>query len=55
VAKFRIVVTAGDGIGPEVIAEGVKVLKANGKKMDIPSISVMNCWAVRRLMPPAKL
>jgi 3-isopropylmalate dehydrogenase len=32
VAKFRIVVTAGDGIGPEVIAEGVKVLKAIGKK-----------------------
>jgi 3-isopropylmalate dehydrogenase len=32
VAKFKIVVTAGDGIGPEVIAEGVKVLKAIGKK-----------------------
>ena len=31
-AKFKIVVTAGDGIGPEVIAEGVKVLKAVGKK-----------------------
>jgi len=32
VAKFKIVVTAGDGIGPEVIAEGVKVLKAVGEK-----------------------
>ena len=31
-AKFKIVVTAGDGIGPEVIAEGVKALKAIGKK-----------------------
>jgi 3-isopropylmalate dehydrogenase len=31
-AKFKIIVTAGDGIGPEVIAEGIKVLKAIGKK-----------------------
>ncbi|MDD5288409.1 MAG: isocitrate/isopropylmalate family dehydrogenase, partial [Dehalococcoidales bacterium] len=31
-AKFKIVVTAGDGIGPEVANEGVKVLKAIGKK-----------------------
>ena len=26
-AKYRIVVLPGDGIGPEVIAEGLKVLK----------------------------
>ena len=31
-AKFNIVVTAGDGIGPEVIAEAVKVILAIGKK-----------------------
>ena len=31
-AKFKIVVTPGDGIGPEVIAEAVKVLKAIGCK-----------------------
>jgi 3-isopropylmalate dehydrogenase len=31
-AKFKIVVTAGDGIGPEVVDEAVKVLKAVGKK-----------------------
>lgn len=31
-AKFKIIVTAGDGIGPEVIAEGVKILKTIGKK-----------------------
>jgi len=32
VAKFKIIVTAGDGIGPEVVNEGVKVLKAIGIK-----------------------
>jgi len=31
-AKFNIVVTAGDGIGPEVVAEAVKTLLAIGKK-----------------------
>ena len=31
-AKFKIVVTAGDGIGPEVVNEAVKVLKAVGTK-----------------------
>ena len=30
--NFNIVVTAGDGVGPEVINEAVKVLKAVGKK-----------------------
>jgi 3-isopropylmalate dehydrogenase len=32
VAKFKIVVTPGDGIGPEVVNEAVKVLKAIGSK-----------------------
>jgi len=32
VAKFKIVVTAGDGIGPEVVNEAVKVLKSVGNK-----------------------
>ena len=31
-AKFKIVVTAGDGIGPEVVNEAIKVLKVVGKK-----------------------
>ena len=30
--RFNIAVTAGDGIGPEVVAEGIKVLQAVGKK-----------------------
>jgi len=30
--KFKLAVLPGDGIGPEVIAEGVKVLQAIGKK-----------------------
>ena len=32
VMEFNIAVLPGDGIGPEVIAEGVKVLEAMGKK-----------------------
>jgi len=30
--KFNVAVIAGDGIGPEVVAEGIKVLDAVGKK-----------------------
>ena len=30
--KFNITVTAGDGIGPEVIAEGVKAMNAVGRR-----------------------
>jgi 3-isopropylmalate dehydrogenase len=30
--KFNIVVLPGDGIGPEIIAESVKVMNAVGKK-----------------------
>src|SRR6266540_1943365 len=32
--KFHIVVLPGDGIGPEVIAEGVRVLRAVETKLD---------------------
>jgi 3-isopropylmalate dehydrogenase len=32
VAKFKITVTPGDGVGPEVVAEAVKVLQAIGRK-----------------------
>ncbi|MSY94261.1 MAG: 3-isopropylmalate dehydrogenase, partial [Actinobacteria bacterium] len=30
--NFNLAVIAGDGIGPEVVAEGIKVLDAVGKK-----------------------
>jgi len=30
--KFNIALLPGDGVGPEVAAEGVKVLKAVGKR-----------------------
>src|SRR6476661_6422603 len=32
--KYRIVVLPGDGIGPEVVAEGVKVLRAVEQRFD---------------------
>ena len=31
---YKICLLAGDGIGPEIIAEGVKVLDAVGAKYD---------------------
>ncbi len=33
--EYRIVLLPGDGIGPEVIAEGIKVLKAVGQRFDL--------------------
>ena len=30
--QFNLAVVSGDGVGPEVVAEGVKVLQAVGKK-----------------------
>ena len=33
--NFKIAVLAGDGIGPEVMAEALRVLKAVGKKFDL--------------------
>ena len=30
--KYKLAVLPGDGIGPEVVAEGVKVLEAVGKR-----------------------
>ena len=32
--KYNIAVIGGDGTGPEVVAEGLKVLKAASKKFD---------------------
>ena len=32
---YKICVLGGDGIGPEVVAEGLKVLKAVGKKYGV--------------------
>src|SRR5262245_52004117 len=33
--RFRIAVLPGDGIGPDVIAEGVKVLRAVERRLDV--------------------
>ena len=35
VAAYNICLLPGDGIGPEIIAEGVKVLKAVGAKYGV--------------------
>ena len=34
-ASYKIAVLPGDGTGPEVVAEALKVLKAAGKKYDV--------------------
>src|SRR5207245_9150183 len=37
---FKIVVLAGDGVGPEVVREGVKVLKAVGQASGLSFVLV---------------
>ena len=35
VNKYKIAVIAGDGIGKEVVPEGIRVLEAAGRKFDV--------------------
>ena len=42
---FRIAVLPGDGIGPEVIAEGVRVLAAVGKRLADVRLELAHCAA----------
>ena len=44
--RFEIEVLPGDGIGPEVAAEGVKVLEAVGKRSATSSFSTTTMWGV---------
>ena len=34
--EYKITVLPGDGIGPDIVREAVKVLDATAKKLDIP-------------------
>ena len=43
--EFNIAVLPGDGIGPEVIAEGVKTLDAVGKGLATAFDTPMTTWA----------
>ena len=55
--KLRIAVLPGDGIGKEVVPEGIKVLEAAGRKFNIDfkfdeyDWSCENFAATGRLMP----
>lgn len=46
----KIAVIAGDGIGPEVVAEAEKVLKKRKKYLATPSKPSMRCLAASLLM-----
>ena len=58
---FRIAVLAGDGIGPEVMTEGLRVLEAASKKFSIPFefdhklVGGAAIDAVGRALPPETL
>ena len=52
--KFEIAVLPGDGIGPEVISEAVKVLEAVGKKFGHSFNLTTGWWAVPPSMPRAR-
>ena len=39
---YKIAVLAGDGIGPEIVEQAIKVLKAIGKKYNIRKIETVS-------------
>ncbi|MGH2398631.1 MAG: tartrate dehydrogenase [bacterium] len=59
--RFRIAVIPGDGIGPEVIAEGLKVLRAAGRRFGFEVDAVELPWGCSHylksgeMMPPNAL
>lgn len=53
----RIAVIAGDGVGPEVVAEGLKVLRASGAELDFDELPWGSEYhaATGAMMPPDAL
>ena len=42
--NYKIAVLAGDGIGPEIVEQAIKVLKAIGKKFNHVLNLRSACW-----------
>ncbi|PKM99191.1 MAG: 3-isopropylmalate dehydrogenase [Elusimicrobia bacterium HGW-Elusimicrobia-2] len=53
--KHKIAVIGGDGTGPEVVAEGLKVLKAASKKFGFEYETTMLDWGGERYMKTGKM
>ena len=49
--NFKIAALAGDGIGPEVMREAVKVLRAAGKKSGFNRRDSSNSWRSASVRP----
>jgi len=47
--NYKVPVIPGDGIGPEIIAEGRKVLEAAGESTVSPSIGSSSPWELRTI------
>ena len=52
--KYNIAVIGGDGTGPEVVAEGLKVLKAASKKFDFSYDTTMFDYGGERYLKTGK-
>ena len=51
--NYKITVLRGDGIGPEIVNECIKVLDKAGRSLASLLTTMTSCWAVVPLMPPA--
>lgn len=49
-SNYNVTVIPGDGIGPEIVAEAVKVLDAAGRKYDLSLIILRFLWVDVLLM-----
>ena len=52
--NYKIAVLPGDGTGPEVIAEAIKVLDAAGKKFGFSTEKKYFDWAANTTSRPAR-
>ena len=49
--NLKIGVIKGDGIGPEIVREAMKVLDLVGERFGLTPVSIQNfCWVVHPLM-----
>ena len=48
--KYNIAVIPGDGTGPEVVNEALKVLDAAGKKFGFELDKTSFCWGAKRIL-----
>jgi len=50
VTKYKIAILAGDGIGPEIMQEGIKVLKVIEARNDVDSPRKLKHWLTKLML-----